>query len=76
MVMNANVCTSLISAHILLLGDRSLRLRHDWTLFPQGSPVFYWIMMTIMIIMTMVMIMIITIIVTMNKLFGPFLTEI
>ena len=79
MVMNANVCTSLISAHILgkVIGVWDLRLRLNWTLFPKGNPVFYRIMMIIIIIIIiMIIIIVIIITVTMNKLFGPFLTEI
>ena len=78
MVVNANVCTSLISAHILgkVIGVWDLRLRLNWTLFPKGNPVFYRIMMIIIIIIIMIIIIVIIITVTMNKLFGPFLTEI
>ena len=50
-------------------------MRRDWTLFPKGNPVFYRIMMMIIIII-MIIIIVIIITVTMNKLFGPFLTEI
>jgi len=43
-------------------------LRIDWTLLPQGNPVCYWRRRRRRrIIITTV---------TMNKLFGPFLTEI